>query len=485
MIVDDFCISSLNAPTKSLRRYPLYIYLPTFLTMADTLCGPSNALQNFQKHTQVDRTLQQDRLRLRQGPSQGFRSSPGPNVGILDPEFEAFQAGHVASPTAEFDSRPFVHQNMSHFAPAPAQTALPDWATDFQRLHIGPAHATSSHQSPAPAVQRAPAATQTSWHQDFMQSQQPVINGFRQPQPIFRPYSDVSWEYRQQEPFSTVSEGKQKAVGQQDMQWDAEAFAAAFEAATQDAAYAEAQYDDGLSEEALAREIAREIEMESEEIEFLIQRKTEEEMAQRMERQETNHLTGLDLSQDFVDVDEEFAQAENLSADAHLDENLHDDIGIHEPIHEGPREAQADTQESNTPRSVDEELARTAGRLLESVSHDTSEKFQSSVFLQLMRRLRDREVTVEGENFVETGTTGPSPPADLGDSVPSAQHQHSTPVRIPEDEQDSDLWRFGDDAVEGSVAEPDAVPERPLTPEFDPPAPPFEAWRKRLWSGMT
>lgn len=30
--------------------------------MADALCGPSNALQNFQKHTAVDRTLQQDRL---------------------------------------------------------------------------------------------------------------------------------------------------------------------------------------------------------------------------------------------------------------------------------------------------------------------------------------------------------------------------------------------------------------------------------------
>ena len=41
-----------------------------FLTMADALCGPSNALQNFQKHTSVDRTLQQDRLVGRHSPSQ-------------------------------------------------------------------------------------------------------------------------------------------------------------------------------------------------------------------------------------------------------------------------------------------------------------------------------------------------------------------------------------------------------------------------------
>ena len=38
--------------------------------MADALCGPSNALQNFQKHSTVDRTLQQDRLTTRHSPSQ-------------------------------------------------------------------------------------------------------------------------------------------------------------------------------------------------------------------------------------------------------------------------------------------------------------------------------------------------------------------------------------------------------------------------------
>lgn len=41
-----------------------------FLTMADALCGPSTALQNFQKHTSVDRTLQQDRLVGRHSPAQ-------------------------------------------------------------------------------------------------------------------------------------------------------------------------------------------------------------------------------------------------------------------------------------------------------------------------------------------------------------------------------------------------------------------------------
>lgn len=36
----------------------------------DALCGPSNALQNFNKHASVDRTLQQDRLAHRHPAAQ-------------------------------------------------------------------------------------------------------------------------------------------------------------------------------------------------------------------------------------------------------------------------------------------------------------------------------------------------------------------------------------------------------------------------------
>ena len=38
--------------------------------MADSLCGPSNPLQTFQKQTAVDRTLQQDRLALHQAQAE-------------------------------------------------------------------------------------------------------------------------------------------------------------------------------------------------------------------------------------------------------------------------------------------------------------------------------------------------------------------------------------------------------------------------------
>lgn len=61
-------------------------------------------------------------------------------------------------------------------------------------------------------------------------------------------------------------------------------------------------------------------------------------------------------------------------------------------------------QKTRTPdqdnRDADE-LSRTAGQLLNSVQHDTSDKFQNSQFLALMRKIRDGEVRVEGEEFKE------------------------------------------------------------------------------------
>jgi hypothetical protein len=59
-------------------------------------------------------------------------------------------------------------------------------------------------------------------------------------------------------------------------------------------------------------------------------------------------------------------------------------------------------KEEQTPRNDEDEMAATAGRLLERVADNTSEKFQNSQFLELMRRLRDREVRVEEDKIVET-----------------------------------------------------------------------------------
>ena len=56
-----------------------------------------------------------------------------------------------------------------------------------------------------------------------------------------------------------------------------------------------------------------------------------------------------------------------------------------------------------------EELARTAGQLLESVKGDQSQKFQESNFLSLMRQLRDKEVRVEGDKLVDVSIPSSAP----------------------------------------------------------------------------
>ena len=65
-------------------------------------------------------------------------------------------------------------------------------------------------------------------------------------------------------------------------------------------------------------------------------------------------------------------------------------------------------EENDKGRVVEEadELSRTAGQLLETLATEQSPKFRESNFLALMRKLRDKEVIVEGGEMVEV--RGPS-----------------------------------------------------------------------------
>ena len=68
-----------------------------------------------------------------------------------------------------------------------------------------------------------------------------------------------------------------------------------------------------------------------------------------------------------------------------------------------------------------DELAKTAAQLLDSVSHDQSQKFRESSFLALMRRIRDREVKVDGDEFRDVSS--PSPPGHAS-SISPANFDH-------------------------------------------------------------
>mgnify|MGYP001194422151 CR=1 FL=1 len=66
-----------------------------------------------------------------------------------------------------------------------------------------------------------------------------------------------------------------------------------------------------------------------------------------------------------------------------------------------------ETQQESAARKEFEgdELARTAGLLLEQIKHEQNPKFQKSQFLGLMKQLRDGEVIVDGNKVVESDGT--------------------------------------------------------------------------------
>lgn len=116
----------------------------------------------------------------------------------------------------------------------------------------------------------------------------------------------------------------------------------------------------------------------------------------------------------------DLAAAEMVQSDRELDELMsgavlkdmgHEDLATFEinktRMHEStvmsePRLQTKQNQEPvQGPAQASDALSQTAGLLLDSVSHDTSDKFAQSSFLALMRRLRDKEVTVEGEDFID------------------------------------------------------------------------------------
>ena len=85
-------------------------------------------------------------------------------------------------------------------------------------------------------------------------------------------------------------------------------------------------------------------------------------------------------------------------------------------------------EEQRQPQHDDDEMAQTAGHLLERVSDNTSEKFKNSQFLSLMRRLRDREVRVEGDKMVEV--SGTQSTSLLSPSAPHPTQSHVLPQSV-------------------------------------------------------
>ncbi|KAL4879805.1 hypothetical protein BJY04DRAFT_193019 [Aspergillus karnatakaensis] len=316
--------------------------------MSDALCGPSNALQNFQKHTAVDRTLQQDKLISRPSPSQGFRSQ-NPNEGILDPEFAAFEANNLANvqlPDVQHGSHyitPAPHMPMSHPAGAP------DWASDFQNLHIS-RHSQPLHYQPGPSMATATATSQSSWHNEFLTQQQQHASV----------HQNQSIGQRFQPPYAPSYGLHNPQIG----------------------SYAPAQ--DVVASQSLGTETFNESAFEA-----------------------AFEQAKADMTSQFEDTTADAKTRGTTLNDLYSTEEVSAQQIVPETIRIGSDTIpQINKDNSQTAVNDADELARTAGQLLNSVSNETNQKFQQSNFLALMRRIRDREVQVEGDEFREV-STGP------------------------------------------------------------------------------
>ncbi|KXT09392.1 hypothetical protein AC579_4897 [Pseudocercospora musae] len=395
--------------------------------MAEAVCGPSNALQQFKQQTDVDQTLQQDRLRLasRQHPAHAFRS-PNPHAGALDPEFEAFQAGH-GFPLQDNALR---FQRPAGLA-ASAHAQAPSWAADFQRMQISsPPPMQQQHFQPAPSsadwaqdfrahvAQAAPRAQDSSPSpQAFQQRARYALNGFQ---------SQISQSFQPNYAPAVQSKGKEPVTEQ----FDEAAFAAAFDQARHDmmAETVEAgAHNVAQEQEATAQELINEV--NAEKFEALVEQAATEMLREPGHDLYMEEYTPLNMAHSGTDIE-------------------------HEPMQAPEQEEQQGQKQAHD----DDALAATAEELLEKVKHNQSDKFKNSQFLGLMRKLRDREVRVEGDKMVETERssstdttlnasstiTSPSERVYYGKPQPTPLPLDTRPpdYGIPYGEQDHDMGRI-------------------------------------------
>jgi hypothetical protein len=87
---------------------------------------------------------------------------------------------------------------------------------------------------------------------------------------------------------------------------------------------------------------------------------------------------------------------------------------------------EAEPEQHQEQTNTHDEMAATAGKLLERVADNTSDKFKNSQFLQLMRRLRDREVRVEDDKIVDVNTDQVSTSSTIPLHTQRQQQQQQT-----------------------------------------------------------
>jgi len=107
---------------------------------------------------------------------------------------------------------------------------------------------------------------------------------------------------------------------------------------------------------------------------------------------------------------------------------------------EQQQQQQTQPTEQELPQRDNDDLSRAAGELVDKLQTNTSAKFQNSSFLALMRRVRDKEIIVEGDKMIESSEAASEPQAQP-DYIPPRQENGLPPV--------NNNWHMASDGLTG------------------------------------
>jgi len=147
----------------------------------------------------------------------------------------------------------------------------------------------------------------------------------------------------------------------------------------------------------------------------------------------------------------------------------------HQPfLQEQPPLEQTQPIEQERPQTNNDDLSRAAGELVDKLQTNTSDKFKNSSFLALMRRVRDKEIIVEGDKMIESSQASVGEIAKPDYIPPAARQWHMAengnqpPVGTNDIRQQA--ARDGQDVVDllngPTMMEQDPDPETLMTSPF-------------------
>ncbi|ODQ54817.1 hypothetical protein SAICODRAFT_6011 [Saitoella complicata NRRL Y-17804] len=328
-------------------------------------CGPSNPLQTLSKHQQHDTSLQRDRFNS-QGPAsqrQSFRSTPQ-----IDPqlqhEAEAFMRGEPL-PGPELGMGMGMGMRGVGARPQGGGIGMDGWADDFQRLQVSQPKAQPLFMAVNGKGKAVMGGGRGGWGAEFLAQRRQTAP----PQPASQAYAAQRTGMGMSMGYAGVGGQlyheqvqQQPTMNQQEQVKHDQAL---------DQAFAEAE-----------KHAFESINVEQDTIEI-----------QKWDQQ--------GLVEMYRDKMDEVLREKGAGADP-LEVYHHTESDMLNTFAPEPELETAAEQQTDKPVNHNDALAATAGSLLESLKDETDEKFQQSSFMQLMRKLRDGEVHVEGDKMVET-----------------------------------------------------------------------------------